>query len=231
MAKSVLAWHFAAEDRCLRYGDGRKIKVGVTHKYYGNPVPCRQGLHGSIKILDALQYAPGPIIYRVRLSGVIVHRDDKLVATERTYLAGVNAESILREFARKCAVKVIHLWNAPRVVRDYLETGDEKLRAAAWDAARAAYWDAAAAGSAARSAATAAAWDATRDASWDAAGAGAAAGSSARSAAWYAARAAARSAAWDAARAEQNKLFEKMVRAAMKKRARSRSPNMEDSKR
>ena len=65
----------------------------------------------------------------------------------------------LREFARWCALQVIDLWDAPDVVRRYLETGDETLRdasqsaalSAAWDAALSAAWDAA--GSAALSAA------------------------------------------------------------------------------
>ena len=51
---------------------------------------------------------------------------------------------------------MIHLWDAPPVVREYLETGDETKRAAAWAAAGAAAWDAAGA----------AAWEAA----WDAAG-------------------------------------------------------------
>jgi hypothetical protein len=43
-----------------------------------------------------------------------------------------------RLFTRQCALDVIDLWDAPAVVRQYLETGDESLRASAWDAA----WDA-----------------------------------------------------------------------------------------
>ena len=80
---------------------------------------------------------------------------------------------------RRYALAVIHLWDAPDVVRRYLETGDESIR----DAARAA----------ARDAAWAAAWAATRDAAW------AAARAAARDAARAAARAAAGDAAWDAA--------------------------------
>ena len=37
-----------------------------------------------------------------------------------------------------CALDVIHLWNPPSIVIEYLKTGDEKIRAAASDAARAA---------------------------------------------------------------------------------------------
>ena len=83
-------------------------------------------------------------------------------------------DSICRTWARWCALQVIDLWDAPEIVRCYLETGDETIRDAAWDAAWAAAWDAA--GAAARNAA----WDAARDAAWDAA----------RNAAWDAAWAA-----------------------------------------
>jgi hypothetical protein len=66
----------------------------------------------------------------------------------------IEATSLLREFARKCALDVIHLWDAPAIVKEYLETGKEELRAAAWAAAGDAAW--AAAGDAARAAAWAA---------------------------------------------------------------------------
>jgi len=72
-----------------------------------------------------------------------------------------------RRVARRIEMDVIHLWDAPPIVKQYLETGDESLRSAAWDAARdaasAAAW--AAAWDAASAAAWAAAWDAARDAS------------------------------------------------------------------
>jgi len=68
---------------------------------------------------------------------------------------------MLRSFARWCALSVIDKWNAPPIVREYLETGDESKRAAAWAAEAAA-----AAGFAAWSAEMAAA--AAADAAWDA---------------------------------------------------------------
>ncbi len=141
--KTMLGWHFADESETLRYGDGRKIVIGETHNVDCKPILCEIGLHASKTILDALQYAPSVILYRVELSGVIVHGADKSCATHRKYIARIDATAILREFARKCALSVIHLWDCPRIVRDYLETGNEELRAAAWAAARDAAWDAA----------------------------------------------------------------------------------------
>src|ERR1700693_4590296 len=62
-------WYFADETECLRYGDGRKIEVGITHKANCEPILCEQGLHASPSVLDALEYAPGNILYHVTLSG------------------------------------------------------------------------------------------------------------------------------------------------------------------
>ena len=150
------AWYFSSEDRKLRYGDNRIIKAGLTHKVTCKPVLCEAGLHGSKRIIDALSYAPGPVVWRVELGGDVDIGDDKISATERHYLWGYDATDVLRRFARKCALDVIHLWDAPDVVVRYLKTGDENLRAAAWDAAWAAAW------AAARDAARAAAWDTAR---------------------------------------------------------------------
>ncbi len=68
-------------------------------------------------------------------------------------------------------------WTMPSIVREYLETGNEEIRAAAWAAASAAAsaaaWDAAwaaasaAAWAAAWAAASAAAWAAASAAAWD----------------------------------------------------------------
>ena len=160
-------WYFADYDEKLRYGDARKIKVGITHKVKCEPRMCEQGLHASPTVCDALSYAPGPILFRVRLGGTIIKQDDKWCATERTYLERLDANALIHEWGRKCALKVIKLWDCPRVVQDYLESGDESLRSAAESAARSAAWSAA--------------WSAARSAAWSAARS--AAGSAARSAA------------------------------------------------
>jgi hypothetical protein len=141
------AWYFSNAEKILRYGDGREIAVGVTHTVdfpctyggstYTKPALCEAGLHGSESILDALSYAPGPVVWRVELSGEMDADNDKVAATSRTYLAGgIDISDTLREFARWCALQVIDLWDAPAVVREYLETGCEDLQTAARDAAR-----------------------------------------------------------------------------------------------
>jgi hypothetical protein len=196
---NMKAWYFAPIDRKLGHGDGREIALGRTHVVEGPIVLCEHGLHASRDILDALSYASGPVLYEVELSDEIVEGDDKLAASERTYLrGGVDLSEVLCAFARWCALSVAHLWKMPEIVRRYLETGDESLRAAA--------------GAAADAAASDAASDAARDAAWAAAWA----------AAWDAARAAAGDAAWaaagvaagDAARREQSAKLGKMVEEA-----------------
>ena len=195
----MLAWHWINEQRTLR--DGRPMIIGETVTHDGPLELCESGLHASERLIDALEYAPGPIICRVECGGEIVRGDDKIVCRERRVIAAYDATAELRAFARRCALDVAHLWNMPVIVRKYLETGDESKRAAAWDAA----WDAAG--------------DATWGAAWDAAGA--AAGAAARDAAWDAARAAAgdaaRAAAWDAARQRQNDTLTGIVEVAMAK--------------
>ena len=89
---------------------------------------CESGLHASVKPLDALKYAPGNTLCRVELAGEILEEADKCVAARRRIIWRFNAESLLREFARWCAIQVIDEWDAPDVVKRYLEIGDESLR-------------------------------------------------------------------------------------------------------
>lgn len=112
--------------------DGRPVPAdGVWLEHHGEISLGRAGLHASRTVLDALQYAPGPILCRVALAGARIDDTDKSVAQRRRILARIDATALLRDFARHCAREVLPLWDAPEVVRRYLETGDETLRAAA----------------------------------------------------------------------------------------------------
>jgi len=172
------AWHFVSAT--LR--DGNPIPPdGVKLVYHKKPIICQQGFHASLHPFDALGYAPGNTLCLVECGGVVFHQPDKLVCTERTILARMDSTPLLKYFAKQQALSVVHLWNPPQIVLDYL-MGDEAARTAAWYAAR----------TAARDAAWSAARDAARTAAWYAA----------RDAAWYAARDAARAAARAVARAD-----------------------------
>jgi len=190
--RSRFGWWFAASD-VLPNGDGRKVVIGETLTIDGDPRCCAKGLHASTRIIDALQYAPGPLIYRVRLSGQIDKEDDKLAASERTALWVVDGTKILREFAALVAKDALLVerkagrephpdsWRAVEVALLFVRgKATDQERSAAWSAAE----------SAARSAA--------------------------RSAAWRAAESAAESAAWSAAWKRQNTKLTSLVMAAHK---------------
>jgi hypothetical protein len=159
--KPVRAWHFV--NSTLR--DGRPVpRDGELLRFNDNPILCKQGLHASLDPFDALSFAPGGTLCLVECGGQIKYDNDKLVCTERTIVVRMDAEPLLRWFARMQALSVAHLYNAaPQVLLDYLMTGDESIRdaalGAAWDAAWCAAWDAA----------WGAAWDAAWDAAWGAA--------------------------------------------------------------
>ena len=155
-SKTVRAWHFVGDT--LR--DGSPIPAdGVWLEYKGALKMCESGLHASRHPFDAMKYAPGNTLCIVECSGEIIEDTDKLVCSRRRIIERMDATEMLRYFARMQALSVVHLWDAPDVVLDYLMTGEEELRAAALDAALDAAWAAARAERAARDAAWAA-WDA-----------------------------------------------------------------------
>ena len=184
----MIGYHFTG--KTLR--DGRPIPpVGEWLAHEGKIVPCESGLHASKHPYDALRYAPGAYLHLVELEGDLQgHGDpvDKHVGRRRRILRSIDATGLLCEFARWCALQVIHLWDAPEVVREYLETGDENLSSSAASAA----WEASRAARASREAVWETAWEA-------------------RAAAWAAARA---SAAGASARKIQREKFKSMVDAA-----------------
>lgn len=177
--KTIRAYHFTGEK--LRDGSPLPAK-GVWLKHKGAIELCESGLHASTHPFDALKYAPGNMLHLVEVRGDIQYHDpDKVVARERRIIKSIDAEKLLRDFARWNARQVIHLWkDAPKVVLDYLKTEDESLMVAAWVEAMAraeegyAAWAVGLAASnadataEARGAAKYAAWAAGGDAAWDA---------------------------------------------------------------
>ncbi len=155
-------YYFSAADRRLRYGDNRTIEAGITHRVDTSMRGlglCRHGLHASQTPFQALKYAPGPVLWQVRLGGEILVGEDKCCASERTYLAGFDATDVLRAFARRQAlinIEKIHPYCPPSdyaLVMAWLETADEKLRDSAESAAWSAAWSARSAAESAWSAA------------------------------------------------------------------------------
>jgi len=149
--KPELAWHFLAEKNGRPvYRNEKPAHAGDVLTHADPLVLCESGLHYSTKPIDALRYAPGPWICRVRVGGERKYECDKGVCRRREILWMVDATPLLQALARSWAASVLHIWDAPEIVVRYLATGDESIRAAAEAAARDAAW--------------VAAWDAARDA-------------------------------------------------------------------
>jgi hypothetical protein len=149
MSEAILAWHFLSDGARMR--DGKTIATaGLVCTVEPPLIPCKNGLHGSIRPSDALQYAPGAWVQRVQHSGEIVRDDDKLCSTVRKSLWIADAARTLHEFAIWCAEETPladgrmsgalltdhRSLNALRVKRLWLDgkATDEEL-AAAWAAA------------------------------------------------------------------------------------------------
>ena len=194
----MLAWHFLSKDKRLGYDDGRLVEVGVPLECEGKPALCNNGMHGSVRLIDALGYASGPILCRVEIDGDIVESDDKLCGRRRTVLWMLDATELLHEFACLCAEDALALIDNPdprsvaaiAAKRRWLEgdISDDELDTARAAADEAAAWTA-------DDAARAAAWAANAAAWW------AVVAASRRAVAWVASRDAADAAAWAAARA------------------------------
>lgn len=211
--KEWLGWHFLADDGKVAHTgqqhSGTLVVAGQTLALDGGKIePCMFGLHASKKPLEALQYATGSIIARVRLSGEIVEHDDKAAARSRTALWVMDASRALHICSVYYAELALDRVAAGGAIVDPRSRAalEVKLR---WVNGQASDSDLAAAGAAARAAAWAAAgaagdaaWDAAGDAAWDAARA------AAGDAAGAAAGAAAGDAAWDAERKLQNEMLE-----------------------
>jgi len=151
MSDRWLGWHFLPADRRLR-GSREVVEAGRTYRVEGSLVMCGNGMHASRRALDALQYAPGPVISRVELLGERVDDVDKSCARERLVFWIADATTILHEFALAVAVDALcdadargavvdpRAWAAIETKRRWLYgvATDAKLdtarRAAAWNA-------------------------------------------------------------------------------------------------
>jgi len=157
---AILGWHWLnAAGTLAKYGGDEptvKVEAGKTYAVDGVISACNRGLHGSVRAIDALVHAPGPIICRVKSWGAVSRERNKYATSHREVLWMADATKVLREFAASCAERALDRQeaagrkvhpdsrNAVAVARKFArgEATEEEL-AAAWDAARAAAWAAA----------------------------------------------------------------------------------------
>lgn len=107
----LYCWHFAPDDGYTGRGERKKIVVGKRLTIKGNLQLCAHGYHGAEEPLDALRYAPGCLLCRVKLHGTVIRSADKAVASSRTALWMYDATNLLRKYAVTCverAMTVMH---------------------------------------------------------------------------------------------------------------------------
>ncbi len=144
--KSVLAWHFLPNDGRTRYSN-EQVTVGSTLKVRGPIIPCVWGLHASKRLSDAMFYAPGHLLCRVRLWGSIrwdQPESDKLVARNRKVLAMADVTEVLKDFLVETLIETGHklenrgdhlnhrTWACIYMLRDYRRGVDVALEQ--WEA-------------------------------------------------------------------------------------------------
>src|SRR3990172_11393216 len=99
MADRWLGWHFLPADGRLGWGSCEVVEAGRTYRAKGPLVLCENGMHASRRAIDALPYAPGPVVSRVELLGERLDAADKACARERSVLWLAGATPVLHEFA------------------------------------------------------------------------------------------------------------------------------------
>lgn len=110
--KKVVGWHFIKDDfKLSRYHLGKDIIITpgkVLSIPKGIPIyPCSNGLHASVKLIDAMHYAPGWKLCRVLSYGEVVWDDDKYVSRNRKVLYIINAKKV---FAKWFSARIADLY-------------------------------------------------------------------------------------------------------------------------
>jgi len=221
MSDLDLAWHFLADDRRMYYPPRTLVEAGKTYTAVGRLRLCRNGMHASVRAFDALAYALGDVVCRVRMGGVRLEGKEKVCARARTVLWLADAAPVLHEFACQVAEQALARAVAAGYHPDPRSTAviaakrawlRHELDAAALEAAQEEAVDAFTSAHWAEvgEAALVAAWSAGRHSGSDAA--------------WSAAHAAGRAAKQASAWAETNALLERLLLALAPDATSGRAP-------
>lgn len=174
-------WHFLREDCKLQYGSREKVVVGEKLGVKPPLQMCHRGLHASERLIDALYYAPGPIVCRIQLSGEILHDTDKACAEYRRVVWMYDASRVLHEFACVVAERALlkereagrepdkRSWDAIQAKKDWMAgiISDDELCAAeraAWSVGWSVGWNVG--WNAVRSVGWSLAWGAVKSVGW-----------------------------------------------------------------
>src|SRR5690606_18182369 len=108
MSKHI-GYHFLKADMTAGSGREPAWTIGETRRLTGPLEICARGYHASPTPWDALQYAPGPVLCVVELTGVTktTTHDDKWAGRTRKLLKAVNVERDLHELACQFAESVL----------------------------------------------------------------------------------------------------------------------------
>ena len=134
MSKTIEGWRFVGKSLL----DGSPIPDdGKTLVFSGEPIIDEQGLFAGIEPFYALRYAAGNTLCRVMCGGKVVTSAQSIACTEHTFMQRMDAEKMLRYFARTQALSVIPMYpkGIDEVVFSYLNTGREGIRSKARHAA------------------------------------------------------------------------------------------------
>lgn len=129
------ALYFGRVDR-KSVEDGRDIVVGQSHSTTKTPKAHKEGLHGSVDLLDALSNAPQHILYLVEITGNVNSHKKRRAGKKRKYLAEFDASDILIQFSKQQALLHIDAMapfcTATRLdnMNAYLNGNDNKLNKA-----------------------------------------------------------------------------------------------------
>lgn len=101
--KSLLGWWFGPDDGSLPRWPGETVATGYVYTTDEPTIAlCKTGLHGSPTVYDALEYAPGARLSRVRVWGEIDSDREKFCGRNREHIAVIDASALLRIWACWC---------------------------------------------------------------------------------------------------------------------------------
>ena len=106
-SRPVIRYHFLKADMTAGHGKEPPWEKGEKRTATGDLELCANGYHYGLTLLGALEYAPGPVFCRVRISGDRIEEGDKGCARTRELVAWKNAEKELRLFAADCAERAL----------------------------------------------------------------------------------------------------------------------------